>query len=93
VLKVAHHGARSSTTPAFLDAVRPAVAVVSVGSRNAFGHPDPGVLARLARAGATVYRTDVDGAVTLETDGRALAVTAWASRRRERHCLDPEALC
>jgi competence protein ComEC len=93
VLKVAHHGARSSTTPAFLDAVRPAVAVVSVGSRNAFGHPDPGVLARLARAGATVYRTDVDGAVTLETDGRALAVTAWASGRRERHCLDPEALC
>ena len=93
VLKVAHHGSRRSTTPAFLAAVRPAVAVVSVGARNAFGHPDPDVLARLARAGATVYRTDRDGAVTLETDGRRLLVSTWASGRHESLCLDPEAPC
>lgn len=93
VLKVAHHGSRRSTTPAFLDAVRPAVAVVSVGPRNAFGHPDLDVLARLARARATVYRTDRDGAVTLETDGRRLVVSTWASGRRERLCLDPDAPC
>jgi len=93
VLKVAHHGSRSSTTAEFLRAVRPAVAVISVGPRNAYGHPDPGVLARLAEAGARIYRTDRDGAVILETDGHTLTVTRWASRRVDRICVDPEAIC
>jgi hypothetical protein len=56
VLKVAHHGSRTSSTPAFLGAVGPAVAVISVGPRNPYGHPDPDVLERLAAAGA------IDGA-------------------------------
>src|SRR5207237_575020 len=51
VLKVAHHGSRSSTTAPWLRAVRPSVAVISVGARNPYGHPDAGVLARLADAG------------------------------------------
>lgn len=93
VLKVGHHGARTSTTAGFLDAVRPTVAVISVGARNPYGHPDAGVLARLAAAGARVWRTDRHGAVILETDGRALAVTAWAARVTERLCLAPEAIC
>jgi competence protein ComEC len=93
VLKVAHHGAATSSTPPFLAAVRPAVAVVSVGARNSYGHPDPGVLARLARAGVRVYRTDRHGAVVLETDGRTLSVTRWADRQVERLCLDPESIC
>jgi competence protein ComEC len=93
VLKVAHHGARDSSTPAFLSAVRPAVAVVSVGARNPYRHPDPGALARLDGARARVLRTDRDGAVLFETDGRALSVTTWASGVRERWCVDAEALC
>ena len=93
VLKIAHHGSRTSSTPAFLGAVGPAVAVISVGPRNPYGHPDPGVLERLATAGARVYRTDRDGAVIFETDGRTLTVTRWAARRTERFCLDPEAIC
>ena len=93
VLKVAHHGSRSSTTSAFLRAVGPTVAVISVGARNAYGHPDDGVLARLAAADARVYRTDRDGAVLFETDGHTLSVTGWAARRTERFCLDPEAIC
>lgn len=93
VLKVAHHGSRSSTTAEFLRAVRPAVAVISVGPRNGYGHPDPGVLARLTEAGARIYRTDRDGAVILETDGHTLTVTRWASRRVDRICVDPEAIC
>jgi competence protein ComEC len=93
VLKVAHHGARSSSTMAFLDTVRPLVAVISVGTRNAYGHPGPETLARLRAAGASVYRTDRDGAVMLDTDGRSLTVTAWASRRRDRYRLDPKARC
>ena len=67
--------------------------MISVGPRNAYGHPDPGVLARLAEAGARIYRTDRDGAVILETDGHTLIVTRWASRRVDRICVDPEAIC
>jgi len=93
VLKVPHHGSRTSSGPELLAAVRPAVAVVSVGVRNAYGHPDPGVLARLTAAGADLYRTDRDGAVLLETDGRVLDVTRWVSRATTRYCLDPETRC
>jgi competence protein ComEC len=84
VLKVGHHGSRFSSTTPFLEAVRPAAAVISVGARNPFGHPTPQALDRLAGVGARVYRTDRDGAVLLETDGRSLWITRWASRRTER---------
>ncbi len=93
VLKVGHHGAAGSSTSPFVAAVRPAIAVVSVGARNAYGHPNAGALARLAGAGAHVYRTDRDGAVIVETDGRTLSVTRWSDRRVERLCLDPESIC
>jgi competence protein ComEC len=93
VLKVGHHGAATSSTAPFLAAVRPAVAVVSVGARNPYGHPDAGALARLAAVGARVYRTDRDGAVLVETDGRTLTVTRWRDRAVERFCLDPETIC
>jgi competence protein ComEC len=93
VLKVAHHGSRGSSTPEFLRAVGPLVAIVSVGARNAYGHPSPETLARLATVDAAVYRTDRDGAVLLETDGRTLAVRGWASGRATRYCLDPETVC
>ena len=73
VLKVGHHGSAGSTTEAFLDALRPAVAVISVG-RNRFGHPRPEVLERLGRRRIAVYRTDQGGAVTIRTDGRYFEV-------------------
>ncbi|AXX28534.1 DNA internalization-related competence protein ComEC/Rec2 [Actinosynnema pretiosum subsp. pretiosum] len=60
VLKVPHHGARA-TSPAFLDAVRPSVALVSVGAGNRYGHPSGALLDALARRGALVLRTDRDG--------------------------------
>jgi competence protein ComEC len=93
VLKVAHHGAGGSSTADFLKAVRPLVAVISVGARNPYGHPGPDTLARLREVGASIYRTDRDGAVSIETDGRILTVTTWATRRHARYCLDPEAIC
>lgn len=73
VLKVGHHGSRSSTTEGFLAAVAPAVAVVSVG-RNSYGHPHPDVLSRFESIGAAVWRTDREGAVIVRTDGRRLWV-------------------
>ena len=93
VLKVAHHGSRGSSTPEFLRAVGPRVAVISVGARNPYGHPAPETLARLNAVEAAVYRTDRDGAVILETDGRALTVTAWATGLTARYCLDPKGDC
>jgi len=93
VLKVGHHGARGASTSAFLSRVQPALAVVSVGARNGYGHPAPEALARLHAAGAHTLRTDRDGAVIFETDGRTLTVTRWADRTVERYCLDPEGVC
>jgi competence protein ComEC len=93
VLKVAHHGSRHSSTAEFLAAVRPTVAVISVGPRNAYGHPAAETLARLDAVGARIFRTDRDGAVVFETDGRWLTVTGWATATTERYCLDPEAVC
>jgi competence protein ComEC len=88
ILKVGHHGSRFSSTAPFLDAVRPAVAVVSAGLRNPFRHPSPEVLDRLAAVGARVYRTDRDGGVIVESDGADLRVTRWASGRHERIPLE-----
>jgi competence protein ComEC len=93
VLKVAHHGARDSSTGAFLHAVRPTIAAVSVGARNPYRHPDAGALARLDATGARVLRTDRDGALLFETDGRMIKVTTWASGVTERWCVDPETMC
>lgn len=76
VLKVAHHGSATSTSPSFLAAVRPRLAVVSVGAHNTYGHPDATVLAALAASGASVLRTDLAGTVVVRTDGRALEVEA-----------------
>jgi len=74
VLKVGHHGSRTSSSSAFLEAVSPAVAVISCGVRNRFGHPHVPTLDALARSGARVFRTDRDGSVVVTTDGRSLDV-------------------
>ena len=65
VLKVAHHGSRTSTTPGFLERVTPRLALVGVGRRNRFGHPGAEVMERLAAAGTRVFRTDRHGDVAL----------------------------
>jgi competence protein ComEC len=72
VLKLGHHGSRTSSTAAFLDAVQPRVALVSVGAGNRYGHPAPEVLAALRARGVDVLRTDRDGVLVLRTDGRTL---------------------
>ena len=74
VLKVAHHGSRTSSTEEFLAAVAPTFAIVSAGFENSYGHPHPDVLDRLERHRAVVLRTDLDGLITIRSDGRRLAV-------------------
>jgi competence protein ComEC len=77
VLKVAHHGGRTSSTPEFLRAVRPRIAIISCGTRNPFQHPNHETLQRLEQVGAQIYRTDVHGAVTVRTDGRGCWVETF----------------
>ena len=67
VLKVGHHGSNAGTSPGFLAAVQPRLAVISVGADNRFGHPAPEVVARLQ--GARVLRTDQRGRIELVSDG------------------------
>jgi competence protein ComEC len=74
VLKVGHHGSRTSTTPAFVHAVNPSVAVVSCGVRNRFGHPSATTLETLESAGVRVLRTDRVGSVVVRTDGTNLTL-------------------
>ena len=75
-LKVGHHGSATSSSGAFLDAVRPRIALVSVGQGNTYGHPSADVLHALSARGAQVLRTDRAGTVVIRTDGMHLFVSA-----------------
>jgi competence protein ComEC len=77
LLKVAHHGSGDAGLSSLLELVRPRVAVISVGRGNDYGHPHPSTIATLRRfPGLAVYRTDLDGRVIVESDGREFAVTS-----------------
>src|SRR6186713_1241186 len=84
LLKVAHHGSRTATTQAFVDAVRPRVAVASAGAGNTYGHPAPATLARLRAAGAQTLRTDRDGSVTVELAESGITVRTTGPRGAAR---------
>ncbi|UMV46890.1 MBL fold metallo-hydrolase [Paenibacillus macerans] len=73
VLLVGHHGSKSSTSPRFLDRVRPEYAVIQVGD-NSYGHPTKTVLDRLAKQRIQVYRNDLQGTVEIDSDGRELQI-------------------
>ena len=66
ILKVGHHGSKTSTSGEFLAAVHPEIAVIQVGLNNMYGHPTPEVLERLSDSGALVYRNDLMGAIGFE---------------------------
>ena len=74
VLKVGHHGSKTSSSELLLQAARPLFAIISSGAGNSYGHPHPYVLARLRGGGTRVMRTDTDGLVTVRTDGSHMTV-------------------
>jgi competence protein ComEC len=78
VLKVPHHGSRTSSAPAWVDALRPRVAIISCGERNRFGHPDRATVGRYLLAGARVLRTDREGTIRITFARGGL----WISTRR-----------
>ncbi|MGH9819710.1 MAG: MBL fold metallo-hydrolase, partial [Pyrinomonadaceae bacterium] len=77
VVKVPHHGSRTSSTPAFVDAVRPKLVVISVGKHSIFGHPNPEVVQRWKDSGADVVITGKSGTVTVVTDGKDIQISTF----------------
>lgn len=75
VLKVPHHGSSNATSQAFVNAVAPKYAVISVGKNNQYGHPSEDVVSRLEASGATVYRTDLSGDIICISDGQNISFT------------------
>lgn len=97
ILKVAHHGSRTSTTSALLDAVQPRVALISCGRANLFGHPHAEVLDALAARGVKTWRTDLAGTIDVELQPRSIVVrrmfdTAMSARLQFVHrVINPSA--
>jgi len=77
ILKVGHHGSAYSSTPLFLAAVHPKIAIISCGLHNVFGHPSPQTLAALRGVGARTYRTDLDGGLEAVSDGARVLVRTF----------------
>ena len=75
VLKVAHHGSNHSSSQRFLQAVQPDIALISMGVDNRYNHPGEETIQRLKSVGSTIYRTDQQGTITLESDGTSIAVS------------------
>jgi competence protein ComEC len=80
ILKVGHHGSRTSSGARLVDSLRPAIALISAGRGNLFGHPSRDVIARLEGVGASVFRTDQDGAIVVETDGASARARTASGR-------------
>ena len=81
VLKVGHHGSKNSTTPEFLAAIHPKLAIISAGAENPYGHPSKELLNRLRDANVKVLRTDEYGAIHVLTDGESLTVSCFVECR------------
>jgi len=84
VLKVGHHGSRTSSTAAFLKLVAPKYAIISVGKGNSYGHPTGEALGRLSGVGATIYRTDESGTILCESDGETITFKTLGSSVQPR---------
>jgi competence protein ComEC len=80
ILKIPHHGSASSSTPLFLERVKPTYAVLSVGERNIGRLPHPEVIKRYQELGTKIYRTDEDGAITIITDGEEIEIKTFMKR-------------
>lgn len=92
ILKVGHHGSKYATSENFLKYVKPEVAVISDGAANRYGHPSPDVLARLKAAGVKLYRTDLQGEITIISKGEGYEIKTakeatsdlWAGREAQK---------
>jgi competence protein ComEC len=85
IIKAPHHGGVSSNAEEFIQAVSPEVAVFSCRSYGTLTLPHPDVIARYGKAGATIYRTDRDGAIIIETDGKTYRAQPYKLQEDSKH--------
>ena len=88
LLKVPHHGSRSSSSDVFLSRIKPEAAVIPVGKGNLYHHPSPEVVERYEQSGIRLFRTDRDGAVIVTLDNKGMHISPWAERILRRISLD-----
>lgn len=91
ILHLGHHGSNTSTSTDFLRAVTPEIAIYSAGAGNSYGHPHAEVIASTENEGAVVYGTDVNGTITVTTDGKTYEVATESEglvTEGENRCLD-----
>ncbi|MHA6260184.1 MBL fold metallo-hydrolase [Sporosarcina sp. CAU 1771] len=90
VLHAGHHGSKTSTTPNFLAAVKPEIAIYSAGENNSYGHPDAEIVDRITGSGTLLYGTDTHGTIVLETDGKTIEVKTQKQGTiiRNENCLN-----
>jgi competence protein ComEC len=81
VLKAGHHGSSTSSTNGFLRSVHPSLALISVGRFNKFHHPSPRVVSRYREFGMDIKRTDLDGAIVVQSDGTRFKIVPWRRTR------------
>lgn len=77
VLQVGHHGSASSSSPEWLGAIRPKIAIISCGRHNIYRHPSREVIDRLHWTGTRIYRTDMHGAIDVITDGKTISIKTY----------------
>jgi len=77
ILKVAHHGSKNSSSAEFISYVNPTFSIISCGFENRFNHPSPVTLVKLFKTGSIVSRTDLDGAVVIESNGKYIHKINW----------------
>lgn len=82
ILKVGHHGSACSSTPEFLAAVHPKIAIISCGLHNVFGHPSSRTLAALRAVNASTYRTDLNGGISIVANDDRIHISTDADRRQ-----------
>jgi competence protein ComEC len=81
VVKVAHHGSKTSSTAGFIAAARPRFAIISVGQTSIFGHPNGDVVERWKRSGSQVLTTGNSGTITVKTDGGELEIETFVNKK------------
>lgn len=87
LLKLAHHGSRTSSSPAFLKEARPRICVATVGENNMFKHPDPEVIDRCRSLGSSIYRTDQQGLINIRISGNSFEISPYINPDRPPNYL------
>ncbi len=87
IIKVPHHGSKSSSTEGFVQKVNPVLAIISCGRDNRYGHPHEEIVDRYKELSVPIYNTAEDGAVMIKTDGQSMGIQTYNTEREDYYRL------